>query len=161
MLIKSLLTIFVGAMLPVGELRAVIPLGLILYKLNPLLVLVVGVSGNIIPIFVIYHLADVVIGWAARSKNWLAQMITKVISKTRLVLNHKHQHKGMVALLILAATPVPLLGGIWTATVAAYLLNIPLKKAWPYLVVGALLSGVIITVSVLGVVNLGRLMSLR
>ena len=51
---------------------------------------------------------------------------------------------GEWAIFILAATPIPLLGGM-TGALAAFIFNVPLKKSLPLLLIGTIVSGLIVT----------------
>jgi uncharacterized membrane protein len=53
------------------------------------------------------------------------------------------QKYGQWAIFILAATPIPLLGGL-TGALAAFVFGVPYKKSLPLLLTGTMVSGAII-----------------
>lgn len=66
----------------------------------------------------------------------------------------KFQRWGSVALIILTAIPFAMPGaGVWTASVVAFLFNIPYKRAVASIFVGVLCSAAIVTAVATGVIN--------
>jgi uncharacterized membrane protein len=57
---------------------------------------------------------------------------------------------GEWALFILAAVPIPFVGGL-TGALAAFVFGVPLKKSLPLLLLGTMVSGGIVLVLTLGI----------
>lgn len=56
----------------------------------------------------------------------------------------KFERWGELAVFVLTATPVPLLGG-WSGPLVAFVFNIKLKKSIPLIILGCMTAGVIVT----------------
>jgi uncharacterized membrane protein len=68
--------------------------------------------------------------------NWLFE-------HTRKRANDKMEKYGEWAIFLLAATPIPLLGGM-TGALAAFVFGVPLRKSLPLLLLGTMVSGGIV-----------------
>ena len=68
--------------------------------------------------------------------NWLFE-------HTRKRANGKMEKYGSWAIFILAATPIPLIGGL-TGALAAFVFNVQRKKSLPLLLIGTMVSGAIV-----------------
>ena len=141
--------IFFTAMTPIGELRAAIPLGVGWYKLSPGLVLGLSILGTLLVSWLIY--------WGlAPLTHWLRQWIKPLdklfdwwFSHTRDQHAAQFRRYGNWAVLLVAATPLPLAGG-WTGALLAYLFNLQWQWALPILAAGALIFGIIVTLVTVG-----------
>ncbi len=82
--------------------------------------------------------------------NWLlnqpliGKLFLKKVEKERHAFAHKYEKYGTVALLMFIALPFPLTGS-WTASLVAFLFEIPYKKAILYIFLGACIAGTIVT----------------
>ena len=72
----------------------------------------------------------------AKFFNWLFE-------HTRKRAGSKIEKYGEWAIFILAATPIPFLGGM-TAALAAFVFGIALKKSLPLMLFGTMISGIIV-----------------
>ena len=55
-----------------------------------------------------------------------------------------HRH-GVLALTLLVAVPLPVTG-VWTGSLAAWVFEIPFRRALPHIALGTVIAGVIVTV---------------
>lgn len=136
--------IFLMAMTPIGELRLAIPVGLTVYGTDPVLTYLVSVSGNILAVFLILTL----LGWTSR---WLSKtfypfnrFFAWLFSRTRRNHSFRVQKYGLYILPLFVAIPLPITGG-WTASLVAFVFDIPFKKAFPLIVLGILIAGIIVS----------------
>lgn len=134
---------------PVGELRAGIPVGILAYHLPVWEVFLLAQIGNAIPVALIYGLCD----WWVRLMEKRRGILHRI---THAVLEHTHRKMhggvgkwGLAALVVFVAVPLPGMGA-WTGTLGAYLLHLPFKKAFPYIVLGNVIAGAIVTLAVTG-----------
>ncbi|HBI17132.1 MAG TPA: hypothetical protein DDY52_03215 [Candidatus Moranbacteria bacterium] len=134
---------FIIAMIPVTELRASIPLAIEVYKLNPFMAWLYSVSGTYFAMVLIVFLLDPIskalshhVGFFNIFFKWLFQHTKKKNSK-------KVNKYGSWSIFILAAIPVPILGGL-SGAVAAFVFRFPASKSLPLLLLGTMLSGGII-----------------
>jgi len=145
---------FLWSMAPICELRCSIPLGMESYDL-PWLgaqgydlpwygVLPVSVIGNLVPalfwLLVLPRLGQ----WLTRSPNPVGTFLTwrsEGLRKRNAERFHKY---GALALIVLVGIPLPMTG-VWTGCLAAWVFEIPFKRALPPIALGALIAGIAMT----------------
>lgn len=141
-------TIMIAA-LPVGELNAAMPFALHVLKLPLAQAYWYSVIGNTIPaLFILYLLKPFYLFLSKRHKIFY-NFFQWLFLRTRNKFNHQYDKHGMWALVLFVAIPVPL-AGAWTASLAAWLFDLPKAKSLLFIFLGILFSGVII-----GLLNLG------
>lgn len=141
------------SMAPVCELRCSIPLGMESYNL-PWLgergydlawygVLPVAVVGNLIPAL-FWLLVLPRIGTAlTRFPNPLGKFLMWRSEALRRQNAGRFHRYGALALTVLVAIPLPLTG-VWTGCLAAWVFEIPFRKALPPIALGATIAGIIV-----------------
>lgn len=128
--IFNLISVFLTAMLPIGELRLAIPLGLA-RNLSIWLVYPLAVIGNLIPVIFILLLAK------RFCPCWLCQKIEKNH-------NHKFIKWGELFLIPFVALPLPLTGA-WAGALAAVVFGVKFWKAFGLISIGVLIAGIIVS----------------
>ena len=141
MIAKFLLTLAM-AMVPVIELRGAIPVG-IAADLPVWLVFIAAVIGNMIPVPIIILFVRKVFAWLRSKSAWLEDKVSRLEARAekKAALIYKYE---LLGLLIVVAVPLPGTGA-WTGALIAALLNIRLKVAFPTILGGVLIAGVIVT----------------
>lgn len=147
--IPAELAVVVLAMTPVGELRAAIPVGILGYHLPVWEVFLLAQLGNAVPVVLIYGLCDWWVRMMERRKGFFHRITDAVLRHTEEKMHGGMVKWGYLALVVFVAIPLPG-AGAWTGTLGAYLLHIPLKKAFPYIILGNLIAGTIVTLAVTG-----------
>lgn len=149
---KELATFLIAA-IPITELRAAIPVAYKVYNLSAVSSWLWSVLGTyaamVIIVLLLDPIAKLLSGWFEMFNkffNWLFE-------HTRKRANHKFEKYGSWAVFILAAIPVPFLGGM-TGALAAFLFGVPLKKSLPLLLSGTMLSGGIVLAFTVGFISL-------
>lgn len=141
---KELMVIFVSA-LPVGELRASIPLALFVYKFSFLKAFLLSVVGNMIPAILILKLMESISSYFIKNSNIGKKFFEWLFLRTRKKFNHHYDKYGAFALLVFVAIPLPLTG-VWTASIGAFLLGIKSRIAVPYLLGGVVVAGLVVSI---------------
>ncbi|EKE19500.1 MAG: hypothetical protein ACD_8C00146G0005 [uncultured bacterium] len=139
---KELAT-FLIAFIPVTELRASIPLALKVYGLSPFASWFYSVAGTYFVMVVIVLLLDPIAKLLSRYIPLFEKFFNWLFEHTRKRANGKMEKYGEWAIFILAATPIPLLGGL-TGALAAFVFDVPLKKSLPLLLFGTMVAGAIV-----------------
>lgn len=139
---KELAT-FLIALIPVTELRASIPLAINVYGLSPALAWTYSVAGTFFAMVLIVLLLDPIAKFLSKYIAFFKKFFDWLFDHTRKRAGSKMERYGSWAIFILAATPIPLLGGM-TGALAAFVFGVPLKKSLPLLLVGTMVSGVIV-----------------
>jgi uncharacterized membrane protein len=137
------LAIFLIAAIPVTELRASIPLAVKVYGMTPAAAWFYSVAGTYFAMILIVFLLDPISKILSRYIPIFAKFFDWLFEHTRKRADKKMEKYGSWAIFILAATPIPLLGGM-TGALAAFVFGVPLKKSLPLLLIGTMLSGAII-----------------
>lgn len=135
------LLVFIVSMIPIVELRGAIPFGFVL-DMNPWLLYVLAVLGNMLPIPFILLLIRPIIRWF---------LSTKILRPIGLWLEAKvEKNKGKIekyefwGLCIFVAIPLPGTGA-WTGALVAAFLDMRLKKAVLPILLGVMIAGLIMT----------------
>jgi len=137
------LATFLVAMIPVTELRAALPLAYKVYGMGALWAWFWSVAGTYAAMVIIVLLLDPVAKFLSRHIKFFEKFFNWLFEHTRKRANGKMEKYGEWAIFILAATPIPLLGGM-TGALAAFVFGVPLKKSLPLLLFGTMVSGVIV-----------------
>lgn len=147
------LATFLIATLPIAELRASIPIALGVYDLSVVTSYIYSVMGNIFPIIFILWFLDPVSNWLSNHSKFFKKFFNWIFERTRRKFTKKYEKWGFLALTLFVAIPLPITGG-WTGSIAAFLFGIPFKKAFPLIVVGVMIAGVVVTLASLGLFSL-------
>lgn len=150
-MLNDLIKIAFLSTLPVTELRGAIPIGLNFYQLPVWSTYLFAVLGNIIPaIFLLKYLkpfSDFFRKWFFLDKffSWLFARTGKY--------EKKYEKYGALFLFFFVAIPLPGTG-VWTGSVAAFLFGIRFWYAFPMMVGGVCVAGIIVTLANLGLINI-------
>lgn len=137
------LATFMIAVIPVTELRASIPLAVKVYGMTPLAAWLYSVAGTYFAMVLIVLLLDPIAKFLSKYIPLFAKFFDWLFEHTRRRANGKMEKYGSWAIFILAATPIPLLGGM-TGALAAFVFGVPLKKSLPLMLFGTMVSGAIV-----------------
>lgn len=144
------LATFLTAMIPVGELRAAIPVAIHAYEMPWWSAYIWAVLGNAFVVALIMLLLEPVSRLLMKYSKIFKRFFTWLFEKTRSKHSQKFEKWGALALITFVAIPLPITGG-WTGSVAAFVFGIPFKKAFPLIFLGLLIAGVIVTLLSLGI----------
>lgn len=139
---KELAT-FLIAIIPVTELRAALPLAYKVYGLSAFWSWFYSVAGTYFAMVLIVFLLDPIAKFLSGHIEIFNKFFNWLFEHTRRRANGKMERYGEWAIFILAATPIPLLGGM-TGALAAFVFGVPLKKSLPLLLFGTMVSGLIV-----------------
>ena len=143
------LATFLLAMLPITELRVSIPVALETFDLPIWQAYVLSVVGDIIPgVLIIYFIGP--ISRFLRKWRIADKFFVWLFAHTRSRFDAKYKVWGNLALLFFVAIPLPFTG-VWAGSVAAWLFGIKKKDSLIYIILGAMLAGVLVTLISLGI----------
>ena len=146
----KILSTFALSMMPVGELRVGLPYGIAL-GLPYWVALLASLVGNILPVpFIIVYIKRI-FQWMRKHMKWLDNFVTK-LEKSADLKGETVKKYGPVGLLLFVAIPLPGTGA-WTGSLIAALLDMPLKKAVPFIVLGVCIAAGIMTAVTFGVIS--------
>jgi len=141
---RELATIIL-AMVPIGELRAAIPVAAHVWLIDPMNAFALAVIGNLIPFFPLYYGLTWIRDFFAEKIPVLTKIIDAQIQRAENRVKDKYAKYGAFALFLFTAIPLPFTG-LWTATLAAVALRVPVKHALLGIVPGVLTAGIIISI---------------
>lgn len=149
MIINILKIAFISA-LPITELRGAIPVALIIYKMPVFPAYFFAVLGNIMPvIFLLLYLkpfSDFLCRWH------FLNIFFKWLFKRTHQYEEKFEKYGALFLLVFVAVPLPGTGA-WTGSIAAFVFGIRFWYAFPAIVGGVIIAGIIVTLTSLGIIS--------
>lgn len=133
---------FLISMVPVIELRGAIPIG-VGAGLNLWLAIAVSIVGNLVPVPFIIIFIKKIFAWLRTKNEKLNSLVTR-LEKRAESKSATVQKYAFWGLFILVAIPLPGTGA-WTGALVAAMLEMPLKKAFPAIMIGVLGAGVIVS----------------
>lgn len=150
---NELLTVFLSALTPLGELRLAIPLGVGSFRLPVWEVYIVAVAGNMLPPIIILWLFPKFSQWLRQRSRIMDRFLTWLFLRTRKKMERLSQRYGDIALIIFVAIPLPNTGA-WTGALAAWLFGIPFVRSVINIFIGVLIAGLIVTLLTTGLAGL-------
>ncbi len=133
---------FLISMVPVIELRGAIPIG-VGAGLNLWLAIWVSIVGNLVPVPFIIIFIKKIFAWLRTVSKKLDGLVTR-LEKRAEKKSATVQKYAFWGLFILVAIPLPGTGA-WTGALVAAMLEMPLKKAFPAILLGVLGAAVIVS----------------
>ena len=144
---KDILLTFLVAMVPVVELRGAIPFGVV-RGLSIWTAIIASVLGNLVPVPFIILFIRRIFAWMRAHMPKLAGLVTRM--ETKAEKNRAAVEKyAFWGLAILVAIPLPGTGA-WTGALVAAMMEMRLKRAFPAIVIGVVIAGVIVSVVTYG-----------
>ena len=148
---NDLIEILIISMLPITELRFSIPYFILVEKLSWYKVFAVSIIGNIlIGILIITILGPIMIFF--KKNFYLRRIINYIINRTRNKSKTIEIYK-FLGLILFVGIPAPFTG-VWTGSLAAYLLSLKKKKSYLGIIIGVIISATIVLIITLFVKEL-------
>ncbi|OYT59928.1 ligand-binding protein SH3 [Euryarchaeota archaeon ex4484_178] len=146
----ELLYIFIISMFPFVELRGSIPLG-IYWGINPLLVFIVAILGNMLPVPFILLFLEGVEKLLRRSEK-ISHVLDRIFERTYKKANKKVRRWEYAALIFFVAIPLPGTGA-WTGSLIAYLFKFEIRKSFLTIFIGVTIAGIIVLSLSVGILS--------
>lgn len=142
-------TVILTAALPIIELRGAIPVGISL-GLSPIHATILAFIGSMIPVpFILFTIRPI---FSYLRKTKLFKKLVHKLTDKSINESGKIQKYGAWGLLVFVAIPLPGTG-VWSGSLAAALLDMRFKWAFPAIFVGNLIAGILIMLLSHGVVS--------
>ena len=143
----NILLTFLVAMVPVLELRGAIPMG-IAAGLTPWEACLIAILGNLVPVPFIILFIKSIFAWLRTWNEWFNNLVLRLEQRAadKRETVEKYAFWGLA---ILVAVPLPGTGA-WTGSLVAAMMDMPLKKAFPAIVLGVVIAAVIVSVVTYG-----------
>ena len=145
--VLEILWVILTAMTPISELRGAIPLALFKLGMSPVQAYIYSVIGNMLPVIPLLLFLEPVSNWLRRYRSF-DRFFDWLFARTRRY-NDRMEKYGALGLFSFVAIPLPMTGA-WTGCAAAFVFGIRFKYAFPTILAGVLVAGVIVTLWYLG-----------
>lgn len=132
------------AMLPITELRLAIPIAIHEWLLSPFNAFGWALVGNFLPFFPLYYGLGAIRRFSEKYAPWFTRVIDASVDRAERRVKEKYARYGAFALFLFTALPLPFTG-LYTATLAAVALKVPIKYAFIGVTTGIFVAGIIVT----------------
>ena len=153
MFINPELQVFLLSMSPVGELRASIPFGILLFQMSWMKTFIISFIGNTLAVIVVLLYLEKATNYLSSQSDSLSCLFNWLFDRTRKRYEKRFRIWKELALVSLVAIPLPFTGG-WTGALCAFLFGVPYKRAIPLLSMGIFIAGIITTLCTLGIIKI-------
>ncbi len=139
---KEILEVILIAASPIAELRAAIPLAILIFDFPWYHALLLAIIGNLLPVpFILLFLdtATRLLGKIAFFKRILDWLFERTRRRGRIIERYKR-----IGLVLFVAIPLPVTGA-WTGSLAAVLFGVSFKHAFLSIFAGVIIAGIIVT----------------
>lgn len=141
--------VFFLSMVPVTELRATIPLGILKFGMSPGASYFWAVLGNSLMGSLVVIVVEPIAQYAFAKIGFLHRFWLRYINRITGKNKASFDKWGSLALIIFIAIPLPMTGA-FTGGVLASIFNVPTKKAIFNIFAGCAIAGIIVTAIILG-----------
>lgn len=141
---NNILELILITFVPILELRASIPYGILKLHMDWVTVFIVSSIANILIAPLFYLFLDKVIHLFLRIK-WIERPYTYYVEKTQKNIHAQVEKYGEWAVAVFIGIPLPGTG-VYTGTLAAYLLGLGYKKTIYAAILGVLMAAIIVTI---------------
>ena len=148
--------VIVIAMLPIFELRGAIPVGYLVFGMPLWQVYVLSIIGNLIPIIPIILMIGPVSDFLIRRSTLWRRFFDWVFERTRKRGGDLVEKYEAIGLAIFVAIPLPVTGA-WTGSLLAFLMRIRARRAFPAILCGVLVAGVVVSLVCTGALGIFRI----
>jgi uncharacterized membrane protein len=147
-MIREIALTLLATVLPISELRGGIPLGILEYHLDPLLVFCIAVIANTLIFFPIFFALRLFYDKVL----FRIPLFDKYLDSLRKRGKPKVDKYGFWGLFLFVAVPLPVTGA-YTGTILAWLLGMDWRKAFPAVGLGVVVAGVVVLLITLGITS--------
>lgn len=136
------------SMLPISELRGGIPVGLFVFKLNPIYVFIICIISNMIPVVPLLFFLNGIMRVLSR-KTGFSRIIQRLETRARRNEKLIERYKEF-GLLLFVAIPLPVTGA-WTGSLLSTFFNLNIYKSMLFIGFGVITAGFLVMgISLLG-----------
>jgi uncharacterized membrane protein len=146
-MLKEILILIGITFLPIFELRASIPYGILYYHMHWLTVFIIAVLANIAIGMIVYFILDKFVHLAIRVK-WINRIYQHFVLKTQKKIHPYVEKYGTLGVAVFIGIPLPG-SGVYTGALGSYLLGLGYKKFFIANVIGVLIAAIAVTLIVL------------
>jgi len=135
---------FLLAAVPIGELRAALPVGVNVFGLPIWEAFFISYLGNLLPIAIVFAVLPPIFQFVERRIPAIHRFMERYFYRLERKYGDRYERYGSLFLIILVAIPLPT-SGAWTASILAVLFDIDARYSIPAMMVGLLIAGGIVS----------------
>lgn len=139
----NILKVFIMSAVPLVEQRGAIPLGILVYDMNPSFVFIVSFLGSLLPVPFILLMFNSIFKWMKKYK--VFDPINNIIENKIRKNSGKIEKYKEIGLITFVAIPLPTTG-LWTGSAIAAFLGLDFKKSLLCTSIGGIISAFLITI---------------
>jgi uncharacterized membrane protein len=147
-MIEEIAWVLLVTVSPISELRGGIPLGILGFGLDPLLIFCITVIANVLIFFPVFFALRLLY----EKVLFRIPLFDRYLDNLRKRGKPKVDKYGFWGLFLFVAVPLPLTGA-YTGTILAWLLGMNWKKALPGVILGVLTAGIVVLLITLRVID--------
>jgi uncharacterized membrane protein len=134
------LVVLFGSAIPVTEMRATIPLGILKYGMDPIWTGVLALVGSALPVPLLLLFFERFLVWIRKVRwlGWFSRFLDNRVQKNA----KKVERYAEIGLIIFVGIPLPGTG-LWTGSMVASFLGLDFKKSFVCVVLGGVMSALI------------------
>lgn len=134
------LVVLFGSAIPVTEMRATIPLGILKYGMDPIWTGALALVGSALPVPLLLLFFEKFLVWIRKVRwlGWFSRFLDNRVQKNA----KKVERYAEIGLIIFVGIPLPGTG-LWTGSMVASFLGLDFKKSFVCVLLGGVLSAVI------------------
>jgi len=149
------------SILPITELRAGLPLAIVYANDNNIpiiLVFILIILVNILAIFLAFFFLDKIHERLLKLKFYkrVFEFYLNKLQKKTDKFEKRYSAIGILALVLLTAIPLPVIGGAWTAVLLSWILDLDRRKSILAISLGVIIAGILVLLGTLGFLNFFR-----
>jgi uncharacterized membrane protein len=134
--------VLIVSMMPIFELRGAIPLAVLHFKMPLLTAFLIAWVGNLIPVLPIIYFLEPIRKALSRIK--AIDKFFKWLYARTYKRGEKVMKLGAIGLSLFVAIPLPVTGA-WTGSVVAILFDIKPRYAFPAIILGVTIAGIVVS----------------
>ena len=141
--------VMIIAMLPILELRAAIPVGIVVLGMGARETLFWALIGNFLVVMPVILFLNHFVEFLTKRSKWCDRFFTRLFEHTQKQHSKKFTVFGDVALVLFVSIPFPGTGA-WSGAIAAYVFGIPTRTAALLICLGVTIAGTLVTLITTG-----------
>jgi uncharacterized membrane protein len=134
--------VLIVSMMPIFELRGAIPLAVLHFKMPVLTAFMISWIGNLLPVLPIIYFLEPIRKSLSNIK-FINRFFTWLYART-YKRSKKVMRLGAIGLSLFVAIPLPVTGA-WTGSVVAILFDIKPRYAFPAIILGVTIAGIVVS----------------
>ncbi|MFH1506374.1 MAG: small multi-drug export protein [archaeon] len=142
-MLQEIMWVIIWTLLPITELRASIPLGILIYGLPIWVVVLTAIIANILIAIVVYFVLDWLIKFIQRFPR-IHAFYLRTVERVQKKIDKAVDRWGWIALAIFIGIPLPG-SGVYTGALAGKIIGVDFKRFMISAIIGVLIAAAVVT----------------